>query len=441
MNEELTDYIREFSQDSTDRKKRLNSINDDEQIALILESFPIDDRREVWADIEPERRLRVLLCLRQDPRETILDNLSLNELDALFDGMYADQLIDLAESLPKRLIERALKRMDEEQIKFYEQAREYADAEVGHWVNRKLLTLPANSKVRDAMRLLRRETPKYTEAVFLVDRIGQYLGSVPISGLLSTPEHISLTDLIDVEYPTIAADEDIFKASRKIQTCGYSALPVMDINRKLIGRLDMLTANEVIMERYESHLMAGTGLNEEEDLFAPVRKSIRGRSIWLGINLLTALLASWFIGLFEHTLEQVVALAVLMPVVASMGGIAGSQTLALIIRGLALGQVNNTNAKVLLDKELRVGAVNGLLWAIIIAAVTALWFDNAMIGLVIALAILANLIAAAASGLLIPLGLTKFGFDPALSGAVILTTVTDIVGFVVFLGLGTILLL
>jgi magnesium transporter len=187
--------------------------------------------------------------------------------------------------------------------------------------------------------------------------------------------------------------------------------------------------------------MVSAGLNEQEDLFSPVGKSIQGRSVWLGINLLTALLASWFIGLFEQTLEAVVALAVLMPVVASMGGIAGSQTLALIIRGLALGQVNDTNSKVLLDKEVRIGALSGCIWSVVIAVIAGYWFDSWLVGLVIALAILVNIVTAAVSGIFVPIALKKLNFDPALSGAVILTTITDIVGFVVFLGLGTIFLM
>ena len=205
--------------------------------------------------------------------------------------------------------------------------------------------------------------------------------------------------------------------------------------------LAVIMANDVVREEFESKLMAGAGMDEQEDLFSPVKKSIKGRSIWLGINLLTALLASWFIGLFEATLASVVALAVLMPVVASMGGIAGSQTLALLIRGLALGQVNETNSKQLLNKELRVGILSGLIWSVVIAVVTAYWFDNILIAVVIALAILLNIITASVAGLLVPIMLKKLGYDPALSGAVILTTITDIVGFVVFLGLGTLLLL
>jgi len=186
--------------------------------------------------------------------------------------------------------------------------------------------------------------------------------------------------------------------------------------------------------------MASAGMDEDEDLFSPVAKSAKNRALWLGLNLITALLASWFIGLFEATLQQVVALAVLMPVVASMGGIAGSQTLTLIIRGLALKQVSPANIKILLTKEFKVGGVNGIIWAFVVGIVAFFWFANPMLGVVIGLAILLNIIAAAVAGVFIPVLLDKLKIDPALSGSVILTTVTDIVGFVVFLGLGTLFL-
>ena len=216
---------------------------------------------------------------------------------------------------------------------------------------------------------------------------------------------------------------------------------MVDDQEKLLGCLDMTTALELLQEFYESQLMAGAGMDNEEDLFAPVRKSAKGRAIWLGINLLTAFAASWFIGLFEATLQEVVALAVLMPVVASMGGIAGSQTLTLMIRGLALNQITPANRSALLRKELSVGGLNGVIWAVVIGIVATVWFGSPLIGIVIASAIAMNIVAAAFSGVIIPVILDRLKIDPALSGSVILTTVTDIVGFVAFLGLGTLILL
>jgi magnesium transporter len=252
---------------------------------------------------------------------------------------------------------------------------------------------------------------------------------------------LPISELAENDFPALNAKDDIYTAADRVAQSGESALPVLGDDGLLIGRLGMGTAYKLQSERAESQLMASAGLDESEDLFSSVTKSSKNRAIWLGINLLTAFLASAFIGLFEATIQQVVALAVLMPIVASMGGIAGSQTLTLIVRGLALGQVSSANLKALLTKEFKVGVLNGILWAIVIGAITGFWFDNMMLGLVISMAIVANIISAALAGVFIPVILVRFKIDPALSGSVILTTVTDIVGFVAFLGLGTLFLL
>jgi magnesium transporter len=247
---------------------------------------------------------------------------------------------------------------------------------------------------------------------------------------------------LSVEFiSVIKAEQDAVQAARVVQNSGFISLPVLDDTNKLLGRVDIVTACELVNEDYERQVMSSAGMDENEDLFSSVRKSAQKRAIWLGINLITAFLASWFIGLFEATLQEVVALAVLMPVVASMGGIAGSQTLTLIVRGLALGQVTDSNRKALLEKELKVGLLNGVIWAVVVGAIAYLWFDSSLLGIVISIAILLNIAMAALTGVVLPIILNKLKIDPALSGSVILTTVTDIVGFVAFLGLGSLLLL
>jgi magnesium transporter len=231
------------------------------------------------------------------------------------------------------------------------------------------------------------------------------------------------------------------EGSDLVARSGYSALAVVDSEDKLLGRLSIGEALENVRRSLEGQFMHTAGLDEEEDLFAPIINSAKRRALWLGINLLTAFLAAWTIGLFEATLQQVVALAVLMPIVASMGGIAGSQTLTLIIRGLALGQITPQTYWTLMRKELGVGAINGVLWALVIAGITYLWFGDWIIASVISLAIVINICVAAFSGVVIPVWLEKMKIDPALSGSVILTTVTDVIGFFAFLGLGSLFLL
>lgn len=414
---------------------------DDKALALLLESLPIDERLALWETVADRRKLDVLIEMRSDPREVLIDHTDVNSWQILFIGIEAEELLELADSLPGALLEQAYAAMDKVQQTYFAQASEYTEEQIGHWASHEFLSLPINAKVRDGLRLIRREIPRHCDLIFLTNRSGQFSEAVPIALLHAQPEHVPLVDIALDDINTVLDTESCLIASKQVQLSGFGSLPIVDTNQKLIGRLDVTTAAELSFEDYERQLMATAGMDEDEDLFSPVRKSAQNRAIWLGINLLTAFLASAFIGMFEATLQQVVALAVLMPVVASMGGIAGSQTLTLIIRGLALNQVTPANVGALLSKELKVGSLNGVIWAIVIGAVAVVWFGNPMLGVVIGLAILLNIIAAATAGIFVPVLLNKLKIDPALSGSVILTTVTDIVGFVAFLGLGTLFLL
>lgn len=445
MAEQLPNLIDEIvsatDQQITDAITNIIISQDEDDIALLLESIPYEQRINVWRDIPRSKKLDVLVEMRADAREPLIDQIDSLEWDALFSDVDAEQLLELADTLPNKLVERAYAAMDKQQRQYFKDASQYTDSQIGHWLSHDVLVLPLNAKVRDALRLIRRDVPDYTDCIFLLNRAGQFSEAVKLTKVFGAPEHLPLVDLSEDEIDIIKADEDCTQAAMTVQKSGFASLPVIDDNHRFLGRIDMLIASELVNEFYERQVMASAGMDEEEDLFAPVRKSTKNRAVWLGINLMTAFLASWFIGLFEATLQQVVALAVLMPVVASMGGIAGSQTITLIVRGLALGQVTNSNRRALLKKELRVGGLNGLIWAVVVGIVAYFWFSSPMLGLVIALAILLNIIAAAVVGVTLPILLNKLKIDPALAGSVILTTVTDIVGFVAFLGLGTIFLL
>lgn len=410
-------------------------------IALVLESLPVEQRLSVWSEVPRHKKIDVLVAMRGDPREVLIDVTDNDEWLQLFTDMDAEVLLELADSLPDRLVESALSVMSKQQRKYFQDASLFSDNQIGHWLSHEVLVLPISAKVRDALRLIRRNVPDLTDCIFLVNRAGHFTEAVKLTNVFGAPEHLPLVEISEEFIDIVRVEDDSINASRLVQRSGYSALPAVDSNNVLLGRVDMMTASELVNENYERQVMSSAGMDEDEDLFAPVRKSAQSRAVWLGINLLTAFLASWFIGLFEATLQQVVALAVLMPVVASMGGIAGSQTLTLIVRGLALGQVTKGNRNALLQKELRVGGLNGVIWAIVIGIVASFWFTDPLLGLVIALAILFNIIAAALAGVSLPIILDKLKIDPALSGSVILTTVTDIVGFVAFLGLGTLFLL
>ena len=445
MSDEISQHIDQIirQEEGTEPDHVLDGLDDLEpdQIALLLESLPLDAREHAWSQVPLSLHADVLVAMRAEPRESLLRLFDSGALDQLTESLDAESLIELVDSLPDEVVDIALARMDQRQRTYFEQSAGYEDNQVGRYVDHDLLILPQNSRVRDAARLLRRVVPEYTTHLWLTNRAGQLAGAVAITSLFTAREHQPLSELLEPDLESLQAGLTLKDATERFELAAVPALPVVTEDGILLGRMTQRLAMEVLHESYEAQLMATAGLDEEEDLFAPVLRSSKRRATWLGINLLTAFLASWAIGLFEGTLQEVVALAVLMPVVASMGGIAGSQTLTLIIRGLALGQITTANVMPLLKKELSVGGLNGVLWAVVIGAVASLWFNSAAIGLVIGTAIVINIAAAALSGVLIPVLLERLKIDPALSGSVILTTVTDVVGFVAFLGLGTLVLL
>ena len=288
---------------------------------------------------------------------------------------------------------------------------------------------------------LRKEMPQNTDNIIVVDRYNHYLGTLSVTALLCADPEKTVSESMDNDYISINADTLANEVTNIFEDRDLVSAPVVDKNNILLGRITIDDVVDVIREESEHTVLNMAGLTDEEDIFAPVLPSTRRRAIWLGINLLTALIASGVISLFQETIEQVVALAVLMPIVASMGGIAGSQTLTLVIRGIALGNISSTNSKSLLVKEISIGLLNSLLWACVIGVLSSYWFNNYLIGVVIGIAMIANLGFAALSGVLIPIMLKRIGVDPALGGGVILTTITDVIGFSSFLALGTIFLL
>ena len=296
--------------------------------------------------------------------------------------------------------------------------------------------------IRDS-RWLRRhsELPTHTDALMVVDGENRYLGKLDIATVLTAQPETLVREVMRKDVDKVSADASEHDVLTLFERRDLISVAVVGEGDALLGRICIDDVLDLIREQAEHSMMKRAGLNEEEDLFAPVMPSAKRRGVWLGINLVTVFLAAWVIGQFEEVLEKFVALAVLMPVVASMGGIAGSQTLTLTIRGLALDQIAKSNVRWLTLKEIGVGILNGLVWSLVVALVAFLWFEDAGIALIIAVAMVLNLLAAAISGVSIPLLLNRLGIDPALSGAVVLTTVTDVIGFLSFLGLATVFLL
>ncbi len=410
-------------------------------VALILEAFPIDDRVRLWRALPLELHIDVLTEMRADVRFSIINALSEVELKLTLAKLDNLSLIEWADSLPESIINEALSLIEKDELELYDQANEYADEELGHWAERKIITLPFNITIGTAKQLMERYSYDTPQQVYLINRNKQYRGTVNYFDILRGDPDIRLKTLVIEAVTVLDSKMMLPEAVEALEHSTLPALPVTDADQTLIGEVDWQFALSTQREIYEARLMAGTGMDEGDDLFAPVLKSSQKRGVWLGINLLTAILASVTIGLFEDLIAQVVALAVLMPIVASMGGIAGSQTLTLMIRAMALNQITPGNRFKLLKNELGIGSLNGIAWALIIGGLAGLWFQSPVLGGTIALAIIVNIITAALFGVLIPIILDKFKLDPALAGSVILTTVTDVVGFFAFLGTASLVML
>ena len=423
-------------------RRLVNSLTPAE-IGDLLESLPLNQRLMVWGLVDPEDDGEVLVHVGDEVRETLIRDMDPEELVAAADTLDIDDLADLMEDLPAHLVDEVLKSMDRENRERLEQVLSYEEDSAGRLMNPDLVTVRADVSVDVVLRYLRMrgELPTNSNHLYVVSRRHQYLGRISLATLLTSAPESLISELIDTAVEPIRADTSSHDVAKHFADHDLISAPVVDDANVLLGRITVDDVVDVIRDEAEEAVKSMAGLSEDEDLFSPVRRAARSRAIWLGINLATAFLASWVIGNFEDALQQVVALAVLMPIVASMGGIAGTQTLTLIVRGLALGQVGGGNLRVLLNKELLVAALNGMLWAVVVGTIASLWFGQWMIGVVIAAAMAINLLAAALAGVLVPIGLKRLRVDPALAGGVILTTVTDCVGFLSFLGLGTLLLL
>ncbi|WP_108163463.1 magnesium transporter [Saccharospirillum sp. MSK14-1] len=414
----------------------------DTDIAFTLESLPFEARLSVWQAVPPAMRGAVLVELHDEHRRSLLKAAPPDSLLQWLGRTDPEDLLELMDDLPVQLGRRVLRRLDQEEREQLQAALGYDDDQIGRWLSFKVITVVADTPGRLFRKALR-ETgiPEMTDVIVLVDDNGRYQGCLSLDTAMQVPTQQPLSQFIDPEINPLNPALSLHEGAQSIRASGWSMLPVVDENGTVLGRFTASDALDVITEEQERQIsqLTGGGL-EEEDLFSPVRLAVPKRSVWLGINLLTALLAAWVIGRFEVALSQWVALAVLMPVVASMGGIAGSQTLSLAIRGLATGQLGSANVRSLIRKELLVGAINAVLWAVVIGIVASVWYDSLVLMGVIAFAILVNLVAASLAGVAVPWVLSRMKIDPALAGSVVLTTVTDVVGFFAFLGTASLVL-
>jgi magnesium transporter len=413
------------------------------EIGDLLESLPPAKRRAVWEMTDPEIDGDVLVEVNDEVRASLIRDTAPEDLVAAVDDLHLDDLADIFDDLPDTVISEVLRSLDRQDRERLVHVLSYPEDSAGGLMDPDVLTIRPDVNLDVVLRYLRvrAELPEVFDLLFVVDREGHYLGGLKLADLLTGDPSSRVADLMETSLKPIPVDMHDSQVAMEFERRDLVSAPVTDAENVLLGRITVDDVVDVIREDAEHSVLTMAGLDEEDDMFAPVVQSAYRRWIWLGVNLVTALLAALVLYAFEPTLDQIVATAVLFPIVMSMGGIAGTQTLTLMVRGMAMGQVSAGNTPALLRKELLVGLLNGAVFSLVVAAIAIFWYGDIPLGLVMAAAILLNLLAGALAGALVPIVLRRMSIDPALAGGVVLTTVTDVIGIVAFIGLATFLLL
>ncbi|MBT8140927.1 MAG: magnesium transporter [Gammaproteobacteria bacterium] len=422
-------------------RRMLSSLHPAE-IGSLIESLPNAEREVVWNLVDPDDAGETLLHVNDDMRANLIAGTDEADLLAALEGMEVDDLADILDDLPERLTNQVLLSLDQQNRQRLEAVLSYPEDSAGGLMNVDTITVRPDVELDVVLRYLRLrgDLPENTDALFVVNRYNEYMGALNLSDLLTNDTDTAVAEIMLSDTRPIPADLHENAVAKLFEERDLVSAAVVDEHNKLIGRITIDDVVDVIRDQADHNIMSLAGLDEEEDVFGPIIPSAKRRALWLLINLGTAILASWVINRFQVTIDKIVALAVLMPIVASMGGNAGSQTLTLMVRGLALGQVQSSNARWLLGKEIAVSLLNGVGLALLTAGITYIWFNDVSIAIIIGVALIINLLIAAIAGVIIPLFLKQRGTDPALAGNIVLTTVTDVFGFMVFLGLATLIL-
>ena len=408
-------------------------------VAHLLESSPPPTRAVLWQLVDDADEGEILHELGDELQSQFLGSMDAGEVAAAMEGLEPDDVADILQRLPEKVLQEVLRTMDQQDRTRVEQVLDYPDDSAGGLMNTDTITVRARHTVDVVLRYLRRhdEIPEMTDNLIVVNRSDHFIGILELRKLLTSDPAATVREVMETQAEAIPASLPDREVAQLFERHDWVSAPVIDEQGKLLGRITIDDVVDVIRVDADHSLMSMAGLDEDEDTFAPVFKTTPRRAIWLGINLITAFIASSVINLFQDTLDKVVVLAVLMPIVASMGGIAGTQTLTVIIRGMALGQIGGGNQNWLVNREFLVGLLNGILWSLVVAVAASLWFSDWLIGGIIAAAMIINLVTAALAGSIIPLVMKRIDIDPALAGGVVLTTITDVVGFMSFLGLAT----
>lgn len=413
-----------------------------EDIAHLLEASPRKSREVLWQLADPEDYGDILDELNEDVKDDLVSKMDPEMLVEATEGMDTDDMAYVLRSLPDDLSQEVLSQMDSADRLRVETALSYPEDSAGSLMNTDVITIRADVDVDVVLRYLRilGEIPEATDAIYVIDAENKLIGYLSLTTLITTQPDVKVQEVMESSSDAIEVTMSDSDVASLFERRNWVSAPVIDEHQQLVGRITIDDVVDVIREDVEHSMMSMAGMDDDEDTFAPVVKSARRRSIWLGANVLAALAAASVSNMFENTLEQMAAIAVLMTIVPSMGGVAGNQTVALVIRGLALGHIGDANRRELLLKEAAVGLLNGILWATIIGGIVVAWKGNWVLGGIISAAMLTNLFVAGVAGVMIPVLLKKMNIDPALAGGMALTTVTDVIGLSVFLGLATILL-
>jgi|TARA_B110000495_G_scaffold69960_1_gene59630 magnesium transporter len=439
----LSTIINDLEKDkATNIQNTLSSLNPSE-IARLLESLTQRERNVLWQMVDQEDEGEILKELIEEVRQNLISQMNASELIAATQDMELDDLADILSDLPNQITDQVIKALDKQDQNRLESVISYDENTAGGLTNPKIISIRRGVNIDGLMKYLRNmhALPENTNYIYVINRDNQYIGAVKLVDLFTQSKEMPIEEIMDSNVKAIHADVLAEEVAIEFQDLDLISAPVTDSNNRLLGQITIDDVVDVIQDQVNSEMFNMAGLDDEDDMFAPIFISSKRRAVWLGANLVAAFIVATAVSLFQETLDQIVILAVLMPIVASMGGVAGNQTLILVIRGIAMGKIQKSNAMKLLNKEALVALLNGFIWSIVVSIFAVILFNTKWeIGIIVGLSMLINIIASAIAGVSIPFFLKRIGIDPALAGGVMMTTLTDVLGFITFLGLATLFL-
>ena len=439
----LTKIINALEKDKAiNIQNTLSSLNPSE-IARLLESLTTRERNVLWQMVNQEDEGEILKELIEEVRQNLISQMDTSELIAATQDMELDDLADILSDLPNQITDQVIKALDTEDQNRLESVISYDEDTAGGLTNPKIISIRRGVNIDGLIKYLRnmKSLPENTNYIYVIDRDNQYIGAIQLVDLFTQSKDMLIEEIMDSNVKAINANVKAEEVAIEFQDLDLISAPVIDSNNKLLGQITIDDVVDVIQDQVNSEIFNMAGLDDEDDMFAPIFISSKRRAVWLGANLVAAFIVATAVSLFQETLDQIVILAVLMPIVASMGGVAGNQTLILVIRGIAMGKIQKSNAIKLLNKEALVALLNGFIWSIVVSIIAVIFFRTKWeIGIIVGISMLINIIASAIAGVSIPFILKRIGIDPALAGGVMMTTLTDVLGFITFLGLATVFL-